>query len=75
MGCNAVDVPTAGVDPTLTDKLFVVRCRIVECCDPDDELIPLLGSNLSVVVVVDSGEQSASNNSVVGRKENNGLVC
>jgi len=75
MGCDAVGVPTAGVNPTLTDKLSVVWCRIVGYCDPDDELIPSLDSDISVVVVVDDGEQSTSNNSVVGRKDNNGLVC
>ena len=53
-----------GVDPTLTNESFTVWCSVVGWCDPDDELIPLLGSDVLVVVAVGGDNLRASKNSV-----------
>jgi len=64
VGCVAIGVLTTGVDPylTITDESFDGWCNVEGWCDPEHELIQLLGR---VVVVVGGGEQRASNNSTM----------
>lgn len=65
VGCDVTGVLTIVVDPALADELFD---SVVGWYDPDDELIPLLGGDVLVAVVVSSGKQIASNNSVMQEK-------
>ena len=59
--CDVTGVLTTVVDPVLADKLFD---SVAGWCGPDDELIPLLGSDALVVVVVGGdGELRTPNNS------------
>ena len=52
-------------DPTITDESFDVGCSVVGCCDPDDALVLLLGSDGLRVVVVAGSEQRASKDSIM----------
>jgi len=69
VGCETIEVLTTGINPAFTDGSFVVWYSIEGWCDPDDELISLLGSGALVVVVnVGDVEPRASKHSL-GKKE------
>ena len=60
-----VNVLAIGIDPAVTDNSLADGGDI-GWCDPDDELIPLLGSDVLVVAVLGvlgGGKERASNNS------------
>jgi len=54
-------------DSSLNSKSFDVRCNVVGFCDPDDELMTLLGSDVLEVVLVDSGKHRACKHSIIGK--------
>ena len=75
VGCDdTIGVWTTWVDPTITVESLVVSRSVVGWYDPDDELIPLLGSDKLAVIAVDIGEWRACNNSIEEKKNNNAAL-